>query len=382
MRAFFVAFQPRAIAHEFQIVKKGFCLLILLFNLVALSCAFPSPGVPPKVSTSEVNTDADDCAILIHPTAPEKSVVIGTDKGKGGGLFVWNLAGEQLQFISLEETNNVDLRQNVMIGGTRLDVAVVNLQRAKEVKVYQIDSSSGELLDITTAGGIHTPELEEPYGFCLYRRIPDGALFFIESSKSGRSKSNLQQYLLSADGNGKVRGKHVRSFGNNSILDKVEGLVADDELGYVYASDESKAVRKYYADPEMKNDDQITAFATGDGFKGDREGIGIYKCSDGAGYLIISSQDNKSVKIYRREGEKDNPHQHDLVTTVMTSGSNETDGLEVTSSAAGPTFPNGLLAKHNSKGKNFAFYAWEEIAEGKLTICKDGKKSSATNGRQ
>jgi 3-phytase len=294
--------------------------------------------------------------------------VIGTDKGKGGGLYVWNLQGERLQFIPLREINNIDVRQGMLVGGEALDIAVVNLQLTKEMKVYKIDPATRELVDVTTAEGIKTPELDLPYGLCLYRRPSDGAIFAIASSETG-NKANLQQYRLFDDGQGKVKGMHVRTFGDNSIADKVEGLAADDELGYVYASDEAEAVRKYYADPELNKNEQIIAFAKRDGIKGDREGIGIYKCDDGTGYILISSQGNQSVKIYRREGEKDNPHQHDLLATVVTNGAKSTDGLEVTSRPAGPKFPKGFLAKHHSDGRNFSFYAWEDIAGKSLRVC-------------
>jgi len=349
--------------------KKIVITISCLIALTIFIIAFTRPQVVnPKVKTSAVVSDADDCAIWIHPTDAAKSIVIGTDKGKGGGFYVWNLDGEQMQFIPLRETNNVDVRQGMMVGGEAIDIAVVNLQRTKELKVYKIVPSNSQLIDVTTHEGIKTPELDLPYGLCLYRRPRDGAIFAIASSKIGDS-GNLQQYLLQDDGQGKVKGVHVRTFGNNSIADKVEGLAADDELGYVYASDETKAVRKYYADPDLNQNEQIVAFATRDGFKGDREGIGIYKCDDNTGYLLISSQDNKSVKIYRREGEKANPQQHDLLATVLTNGSKDTDGLEVTNQPAGPKFPKGFLAKHNSKGLNFVLYAWEDIAGDDLRIC-------------
>jgi len=121
-------------------------------------------------------------------------------------------------------------------------------------------------------------------------------------------------------------------------------------------------VRKYYADPDLNKNEQIVAFAT-------RDGIGIYKCDGNTGYLLISSQDNKSVKIYRREGEQTNPHQHDLLATILTNGSKDTDGLDVTNLPAGPKFPKGFLAKHDSKGLNFVLYAWEDIAGDELRIC-------------
>jgi 3-phytase len=327
--------------------------------------------VTPKVSTSPVAEDADDPAIWIHPTDPAKSVIIGTDKGKNkGGLYVWDLNGRQLQYIQLVHPNNVDVRYGMKLAGRLIDIAVVNVRDTKELKVYLISRNDGTLADITTNGGIKTPGLDDPYGLCLYRRPSDGAMFVIESTKTGATK-NLYQYRLQGDGTGKVKGTLIRTFGNNSIKDKVEGLVADDELGYVYAADEGSAVRKYYADPDRKDDNQIVAFATGDGIVPDREGLSIYQCAGGKGYILLSSQGNTTVKVYRREGENGDPHKHTLITTIRTNGSSDTDGLDVTNCPSSTKFPKGFLVTHDSPGRKFNLYAWEDIAQNFLTMCPD-----------
>lgn len=319
-------------------------------------------------STSAVKTNADDCAIWLHPADPTKSVLIGTDKGDpDGGLFVWNLQGKQIQHIQLPKPNNVDIRCGMSLNGLAIDIAVVNIRHPQQLKVFLINPVTGTLEDITTKDGIKTPELDDPYGLCLYRRPTDGAMFVIESTKS-ENTANLHQYRLQDDGTGKVKGTYVRAFGNNSIESIVEGLVADDELGYVYAADEHRAVRKYYADPDLHHNEQIVAFATDDGITGDREGLALYKLTDGTGYLLLSSQGDNTLKVYRREGDAGNPHKHGLVTTIKTKGSIETDGLEVTSQSAPPNFSQGLLVKHNSPGRNFIFYGWEDVAQTHLKI--------------
>jgi 3-phytase len=331
----------------------------------------PTISVNPKVSTSSVAGDADDPAIWIHPSDPAKSVVIGTDKGDNGGLHVWDMNGQQLQFVPLGPANNVDVRYGMQVGGQLIDIAVTNIRNnPKRMKVFKINPSDGTLTDITTGAGILTPELDDPYGICLYQRPSDGAMFVIESTQSG-AKSNLHQYRLQDDGTGKVKGTYVRAFGNGTIEEYVEGLVADDELGFVYASDEPNAIRKYYADPDRGDNNQIVAFATGDGINGDREGLALYKCSGGTGYLLASSQGNTTVKVYRREGDTGNPHQHTLVTTIKTNGSSETDGLDVTNRPTSSNFLKGFLVTHNSPNKQFNLYAWEDIAQNYLTICPD-----------
>lgn len=343
---------------------------ITILNFTATAQTIPSTiSVTAKISTGAVKGDADDPAIWIHPTTPAKSVVIGTDKETSGGLYVWDMTGKQIQYVALGRPNNVDVRYGMKVGGQLIDIAVTNSRsNPKQIKVYKINPVDGTLTDITTNSGILTPELDDPYGVCLYQRPSDGAMFVIESTQSG-AKSNLHQYRLEDDGNGKVKGTYVRTFGNNMIRRYVEGLVADDELGYVYASDETYAIRKFYADPARGNDDQIIAFGFGDGITGDREGLAIYKCPNGLGYLLASNQSGTDVKVYRREGDDGDPHQHTLLTTIKTNGSSSTDGLDVTNRPAAGSFSKGFLVTHHAPGKQFKLYSWEEIAQNYLSIC-------------
>jgi len=337
--------------------------------------------VTPKVSTGSVNGDADDPAIWIHPTNPAKSVVIGTDKASNGGLYVWDMTGKQIQYVPIGRPNNVDVRYGMKVGGQLIDIAVTNSRsNPKQIKVFKIDPTDGRLADITTNGGILTPQLADPYGLCLYQRPAEGALFVIESTQIG-AKSNLHQYRLEDDGAGKVKGTYVRAFGNNTIKGFVEGLVADDELGYVYASDETNAIRKYYADRDLGKDEQIVAFAIGDGISGDREGLAIYKCADNTGYLLLSNQSGTNVKVYRREGDGGDPHKHALLTTIKTNGSSETDGLDVTNRPASDKFPKGFLVTHHSPNAQFKLYAWEDIAQTFLSICPGTITDIAENPR-
>ena len=353
----------------------GACLLLTACRSFTQSPA-PELVVAPKLFTASVLRDADDPTIWIHPTDPSRSVVIGTDKSSKGGLFVWDLNGIQLQYFPLRRPNNVDLRRNVNVDGRVVDIVAVNLRTDRQIKTYEVNPTNGWLTDITATNGIHTPEIKSPYGICLYRRLADGALFAIESSaSSSRGQKNLFQYRLQGNGQGRLQATFVRVIGTNSIQSVSEGLVADDELGYLYTSDERKAVRKYHADPDSGDDSSIAAFALkADGIRGDREGLAMYKCADGTGYLLLSSQGSGTVKVYRREGEPGEPHQHPLLATIVTTGSSKTDGLDMTSAAAGTNFPSGFIIKHNAPKKNFALYSWEDAAQSFLKTCVDGDR--------
>jgi 3-phytase len=371
-----------------QLSKAAVGILAAIGALLSAALPIYAQSIPatitvtPKVSTASVKGDADDPAIWIHPANPSQSVVIGTDKEDDGGLYVWDMTGKQIQFMPLANPNNVDIRYGMKVGGQLIDIAVTNSRaNPKQIKVYKISPLDGTLTDITINGGILTPQLADPYGICLYQRPSDGAMFVIESTQSG-AKANLHQYRLEDDGTGKIKGTYLKAFGNNTIKSFVEGLVADDELGYIYASDETHAVRKYYADRDLGKDDQIVAFAMGDGISGDREGLAIYKCAGNTGYLLLSNQSGTDVKVYRREGDDGDPHKHTLLTTVKTTGSSQTDGLDVTNRPTSSQLSKGFLITHNSPASQFRLYAWEDIAQTYLNICSStvtnvGENSSA-----
>lgn len=323
--------------------------------------------VNPHANTTPVASNADDPAIWVHPNDPSQSVIIGTDKGDSpnGGLFVWNMDGSQHQYLSINHPNNVDVRYGMVLSDAYVDIAAATMRNNNEIRIFKIDPQTRTLSDITTDGGI--PVYSDPYGICLYKRPSDGAMFAIISS-ARHSNNTLWQLLLEDDGTGKVKGTKVREFG--TITDVMEGMVADDELGYVYISEEGVGVHKHYADPSM-GDERLALFAAADAINGDREGLAIYKCPEGTGYILLSSQGNSTVKIYPREGDPGNPHQHILITTIETIGSTATDGLDVTNRLTSPAFPHGFLVKHNSPGNNFILYAWEDLAQDGLKICDE-----------
>ncbi len=350
-------------------------LLVLLFILPqAHAQSIPSQiTVSARVNTGAVTGDADDPAIWIHPDDAALSVVIGTDK-VGNYVYVWDMNGLELQRVSVSSTpNNGDVRYGMEVGGAPVDIYVVGADNPSRVVVFKINPGTRTLSDITTAGGIPTSQVKEPYGVCLYRRAGDGAMYVFVNSNGG-VKGTLNQYQLLDDGAGKVRGVFVRSFGGDVNGEHSEGMVADDALGYVYISQEDCCVHKFHANPNMGNS-RLAVFAQGDGIDPDREGLGIYGCADGTGYILLSSQGNREVKVYRREGDAGNPHSHTLLTTISTPDVGGTDGLDVTNRPAGPNFPFGFLAKHNSLPKNFALIAWEDIAQTYLTICPEGPTS-------
>lgn len=143
---------------------------------------------------------------------------------------------------------------------------------------------------------------------------------------------------------------------------ELESLAVDDELGYLYGSEESVGVHKYHADANHPDAGKRLALFGRDKFIKDREGIGIYCQPGGKGYIVVSDQgDGESqVHLYRREGKPGAPHDHSELVAEISGGADTTDGLDVSSVPLG-RFGGGLLVSMNSKGKNFLLYDWKGI---------------------
>jgi 3-phytase len=328
----------------------------------------PAPGaLKPRVVTEPSRHDTDDPAIWINQANPAESLILGTDKDADGALYVYGLDGKiraDKVVRGLARPNNVDIAYGVMLGGKPVDIAVVTERYAHRLRAYRLPDMAP-----IDGGGISVFEGElarDCMGIALYTRAVDGAVFAIVSRSDYQSPKAgyLHQYRLIDDGTGTLRGVFTRTFGNWSGVKEIEAIAVDNELGYVYYSDEGYGIRKYHADPAADDaDEQLAEFGL-EGFAGDREGISIYKQAGGTGYILVSNQQNNSFSIFRREGDAGDPHSHTLLKSFDVS-TVESDGSDVTSTAL-PGFPHGLFVAM-SNGNVFHYYAWEDIEAAGLT---------------
>lgn len=132
--------------------------------------------------------------------------------------------------------------------------------------------------------------------------------------------------------------------------------MVDDELGFVYYSDEGAGIRKYHADPDHPNAAQELALFGTKGYQGDREGLALYTEPGGQGYLISTDQLPRSseYKVYSRDGQNQ-------LLCAFKGGADTTDGIEVTSTPLGTRFPKGMFVAMNSAPKNFLLYDMREV---------------------
>lgn len=309
--------------------------------------------VQPTVITEQVNFDTDDPAIWINPQDASQSLIIGTDKETEGGLFVYDLNGKIVNKVpGLKRPNNVDVEYGFNFQGKKIDIAVTTERQQNKIRIYEVPS-------MEEIGAISVFEGEtdrDPMGISIYKNPLTEEIFAIVGRKFGPGGTYLWQYKLS-ENNGKVTGEVVRKFGNFSGKKEIESIAVDDELGFIYYSDEGFGVRKYYADP-AKGNQELVLFGQKD-FKEDVEGISIYDTGNGKGYILISNQQANTFNVYRREGDSGNANQHSRIAEIPVS-TKESDGSEVVNVNLGPKFPNGVFVAMTN-GKVFHYYDWREF---------------------
>ncbi|MBZ4191851.1 phytase [Niabella beijingensis] len=334
----------------------------LLLLLILCSCKNPAAttapdALKPAVVTDSTDFDTDDPAIWINPADASKSLVIGTDKETGGGLFVFDLNGKIVnKFTGMKRPNNVDIAYGFSYNGQLIDIAVATERETNKIRVFSLP----ELKPVDNGGldvFTDTPE-RSPMGIALYTRPSDHAIFAIVGRKTGPADGYLYQYRLT-DSAGQLNAMLVRKFGKYSGKKEIESIAVDNEPGYVYYSDEQYGVHKYYADPDKKDNTELALFGQSD-FKEDIEGISIYKSTDSTGYLLISNQQANTFVVYKREGTNGRVHEHHKIAEIPLS-TIESDGSDVTSINLGERFPKGLFVAM-SNGKVFHYYDWSDIA--------------------
>ena len=317
-------------------------------------------ALKPVVITDTVVFDTDDPAIWINPADHSGSLILGTDKEEGGGLYAFDLNGRIVNKIEgLKRPNNVDIAYGLSVKGQPVDIAVFTERKANKLRVVSLPD-----LKFIDNGGIPVFEGEkekgynEGMGIALYT-APGRKIYAIVGRKSGPAEGYLWQYELKDNGKGNIIGEVVRKFGKYSGKKEIEAIAADNELGYIYYADEQAGIRKYYADPS-KGDEELAFFGTS-GFAGDHEGISIYKSTDSTGYILVSNQQDNSFVVFRREGDAGNPHHHEPIAKVPVS-TIESDGSDITALSLNSQFPKGLFVAM-SNGKVFHYYDWRQIEE-------------------
>ena len=308
-------------------------------------------SVVPSVETAASGGEEDDVAIWIHPTDTSQSKVIGTVKTSSNSLKVYNLIGEIVQSVAVPSVNNVDLRYNFEVSGVRSAILAGSNRNTNSIALYGIDPQTGFLTNVaarTITTGIAI------YGCAMYVSPVSGKYFVFVSSESGQ----VQQWELFDNHNGKVDAIQVRSF---AVGSRVEGIVADDELGTLFIGEENVGIWKYSAEPNGGTTrTRVDTTGSGGYIAADVEGLTIYYASDGTGYLLASSQGSDDFSVYRREESNEYLGDFKLVAGGGIDAVSNTDGIDVTNFSLGSQFPQGMFVAQDNND-NFKFVNWNAI---------------------
>ncbi|PJF29142.1 MAG: hypothetical protein CUN52_09890 [Phototrophicales bacterium] len=304
---------------------------------------------------------ADDPAIWIHPTDPNLSLIIATDKTPQGGLVTYNLDGTLRQKLPIGRVNNVDLRYNFPLGGELVTIVVGTNRTENNIAILKMNADTRTLENV--AARLIVSEAQEVYGICMYHSIITGEFYAIPNSVDGV----IEQYRLFDNGAGLVDAELVRTLRLDS---QPEGCVADDELGFLYVGEEKVGIWKFYAEP----DQPITpiaqvAITDSNPLTADVEGLAIYYAQNGAGYLLASSQGSSRFVVYDRAGDNPLIGVFSVIEGTMVDGISGTDGIDVTNFSLGDAFPTGVFVAQDDlninpeDNQNFKLVSWGDIAQ-------------------
>ena len=346
-------------------------IILLVFIYIVQSCLHlvAQDVIKPLFVTDPVQYDSDDPAIWINKKDPAQSLIIGTDKSKDGALYIFNMEGKALQdktVRNLQRPNNVDVAYGMFLDGNEVDIAVTTERLTSKLRIFSLpDMQEIDNGGISVFTGEPTTDFRAPMGIALYKKTESNEVYAIVSRKLGPTDGTyLWEYLLKDNGQGSITGTLIRKFGKFSGSGEIESIAVDNELGYIYYSDEKIGIRKYYADP-IKGNEELAIIGI-NGFADGREGISIYKMENGTGYIIVSDQRSNMFRIFPREGTAGNPHNHPLLKVVSLAAT-QSDGSDVANFPISPNFPFGIFVTM-SDDKTFQLYRWEDIAGNDLKI--------------
>ena len=327
--------------------------------MLTLLSALALTGGPALAAVPVVQTYADgdehgqrDLCVWAHPTDLSRSTIVSTDKDRGR-VYVYDLDGNVIQTIDVGRPGSIDVRYGFQLGEECVDLIAFNARSDRTIHVYKVDPVSRTLVRVDD-GEISTGP---NYGFTLYQH-DDGRLFAHTGPK--RSGSLISQYELTDDGSGAITGSPT---GWEFDETTVDGMVGDDEAGYIYLAEEDRGIWRVGA---MNDGDKTLIAEVGGpgGLTADVEGVAIYHAAGTQGYIIAANQDADKLTFL----ERDPPHEP--AGEVELDGVGSTAGVDVVNLPLNSLFSQGvLIAQNGRKAGGLMAARWQDVA---LDAAPDG----------
>ena len=261
------------------LICSGWISGLSLADIAKIQASFETPPVFDKDGF-----DADDPAIWVHPDQRDASLVIGTLKE--GGMDVYNLNGEQIQYIAPSfpsgvqsgeklnppRYNNVDIVYHFYRPQGMVDIAVVSDRGSDQIRIFAIDknykgASTPPLTEITAPNQplIFSKDIGEvqlkktAYGLATARPFKKGPVFTFVSRNNS---TEIAQLILYPTLNGLISYRKINTYllpetfrlPNKSTWtpctdedgDKphIEGMVFDQKSGHLFLAQEDVGIWK------------------------------------------------------------------------------------------------------------------------------------------
>ena len=311
--------------------------------------------VPAWRETDTVQTledAADDPAIWRNAGNPAKSLIVATDKKLG--LGVYGLDGKRRSMLPAGLVNNVDLRSGVIVAGKRAILVGASDRTIKgdgRLALLTLDPRTATLTPLVR---VPITEMNEPYGFCLYRGR--AGLFGFVVGKDGL----ILQLKIDVAGPTPT-ATIVRRM---KLATQSEGCVADDRTGLLYVNEEDAGLWRFDAAPTAPTTPVKLANADGERLVADAEGVAIAAEGQRGGYLIASSQGDSAYTVWRLP---DHAYlgRFRIVPNGAIGGTSETDGIEVSAASFGRGLEGGIMIAQDGdntpNAQNFKLVRWADV---------------------
>ena len=292
---------------------------------------------------------ADDPALWLHPSDPEQSLILGTNKQVG--LVVYALDGTEIQNLPIGLINNVDIRQSA---DRVFDIAIASNDQINAISVFQIDRQTG---NVVHAGDIPTGMIE-PYGICQARE--NGRDYAGVTYKDG----TLQIWEMSVDA-APFSGQLLKTI---KLDTQLEGCVFDETNGIIFVGEEGRGLWTATYRDDNPVPVLIDSIEGPNGLVADVEGVSIWRGKNGAGWVVVSAQEDDRFVVYDRKAPHTPRGSFSIVANELL-GIDEvthTDGLDVFSGAL-PGYPRGILIvqddgnPRSGQDQNFKVVNWVDI---------------------
>ncbi|MCZ8370206.1 MAG: phytase [Porphyrobacter sp.] len=332
---------------------RGFALLAFAAsaacNTVPRITGDPAVTVTPRAETPPVGTAredaADDPAIWRNPANPAASLVVGTDKK--GGLYVYDLKGEQMSFLAAPGLNNVDL---IEIGDGRVLVAASDRSDLSTVNLFLalLDTAIGKL---APAGKIAVGP-GEGYGICMVELAGAEDVIAFSAPKSGTIYRTVIR-----EANGAFTGTTTTLA---QVPTQTEGCIADPRTGTLYIGEEDAGI---WAIDMTTGAKRLVAAVDNKVLVADVEGLAIAPEGESGGYLVASSQGDNAYAVFRLPDLT--PVGRFRIAAGAFGSTEETDGIALDNRDFGPDFPRGLFIAQDGvnapQAQNFKYARWDEV---------------------